>query len=327
VVTLKNAIMSNTKVILITGASSGIGLVTARYLVQQGHHVYGTSRQPAQARADGFTLLALDVRSDDSIQNCVNTVIAEAGRLDVLINNAGFIGPGAASEELSLEQIKALFDTNFFGVIQMTNAVLPIMRQQGHGQIINLSSAAGLLTTPFFSVYAASKHALEGYTEGVRYEVRPFHIRVSLVEPGFLQTPIAQTIESPDRALEVYAARRQQAVALDCLSIQHGRDPIIVAQAIDRIIRSRSPRLRYAIGLDAQVMTTAKRLLPGKMVEHFISWLFLHGTEHQPKTSLTGLRRLFLGSRTADAAWRQTWRALALGAVAALIFGLWRNRK
>jgi NAD(P)-dependent dehydrogenase (short-subunit alcohol dehydrogenase family) len=319
--------MSQSKVVLITGASSGIGLVTARYLAQQGHHVYGTSRRPT-AQADGFRLLPLDVRSIESIQACANTVIAKAGRLDVLINNAGFIGPGAASEELSLDQIKALFDTNFFGVVQMVNAVLPIMRQQGVGQIINLSSAAGLLTTPpFFSMYSASKHALEAYTEGLRYEVRPFHIRVSLVEPGYFRTPISQTIELPDRAVEVYAARRQQAVTLDRLSIQQGRDPIIIARLIERIVYSRSPRLRYVVGLDAQVMTIAQRLLPFALVEHFIEWLFLHGAEQQPNTSLTGLRRLFLDSRTADAAWRQTWLAVALGAFAAVIFGLRRNRQ
>jgi NAD(P)-dependent dehydrogenase (short-subunit alcohol dehydrogenase family) len=320
--------MPATKVVLITGASSGIGLITAQYLARQGHRVYGTSRNPAQAQADGFTLLPLDVRSAESIQACVNTVIAEAGCLDVLINNAGFIGPGAASEELSLDQIKALFETNFFGVVQMINAALPIFRQQAGGQIINLSSAAGLLTTPpFFSVYSASKHALEAYTEGLRYEVRPFHIYVSLVEPGYIQTPIAQTIELPDRAVDVYAVRRQQAITLDRLGIQHGRDPIHVAQRIDRIIRSRSPRLRYVVGLDAQMMTTAKRLLPFGWLERFVEWLFLHGAERQPVTALTGLRRLMLDSRVADAAWRQTWLALEVGAAATLIFGLWRKLK
>jgi NAD(P)-dependent dehydrogenase (short-subunit alcohol dehydrogenase family) len=320
--------MPHAKVILITGASSGIGLVTARYLAQRGQRVYGTSRCPAQAQADGFTLLPLDVRSAESVQACVGTVIAEAGRLDVLVNNAGFIGPGAASEELSLAQIKALFETNFFGVVQMINAVLPLFRQQGSGQIINLSSAAGVLTTPpFFSVYAASKHALKAYTEGLRYEVRPFHIRVSLVEPGYIQTPITQTIETPDRIVAAYAARRQQATTLDRLGIQAGRDPLIVAQTIARIMDCRSPRLRYVVGLDAQVMTTSSRLLPFALVERYIEWLFLHDAKHQPATSLTGLRRLHLDSRVADAAWRQMWLGLAVGVVAALIFGLWRKRK
>ncbi len=319
--------MSSNKVVLITGASSGIGLVTARYLAQQGYRVFGTSRRPTQAEANGFTLLPLDVRSAESIQACLQTIIAQTGRLDVLINNAGFIGPGAASEELSVTQVKALFETNFFGVIQMINAVLPLMRQQGGGQIINLSSAAGRLTTPpFFGVYAASKHALEGYTEGLRYEVQPFNIRVSLVEPGYFKTSIAQTIETPDRALEVYQARREQAATLDRLSIQAGRDPIDVAQTIAQIMRGRLPRLRYVVGLDAQVMITAKRLLPFAFVEKYITWLFLHDAERRPVTSLSGLRHLFLNSRVADAAWRQAWLALALGAGVTLIFKLWRKK-
>jgi NAD(P)-dependent dehydrogenase (short-subunit alcohol dehydrogenase family) len=320
--------MPHSKVILITGASSGIGLVTAQHLAQQGYRVFGTSRNPTQTQTVGFTLLPLDVRSEESIQACLQMIMAQAGRLDVLINNAGFIGPGAASEELSLEQIKALFETNFFGVVQMINAVLPHFRQQGGGQIINLSSAAGLLTTPpFFSVYSASKHALEAYTEGLRYEVRPFNIRVSLVEPGYFQTNIAQTIELPDRALDVYAVRRQQAVTLDRLGIQAGRDPILIAQLIAQIIRGRSPRLRYAVGLDAQFMTTAKRLLPFTLVERFVERLFLYDAERLPATSLTGLRRRVLDSRVADAAWQQTWLALAGGAAIALIFGLLRKKK
>ncbi len=315
--------MFQSKVILITGASSGIGLATARYLAQQGYCVFGTSRHPDQTQADSFTLLSLDVRSEESIRACLRMIIAQAGRLDVLINNAGFIGPGAASEELSLPQIRALFETNFFGVMQMTNAVLPIMRQQGSGQIINLSSAAGLLTTPpFFGAYSASKYALEGYTEGLRYEVKPFNIRVSLVEPGYFKTAIVQTIETPDRPLEVYAARRQQAAEIDQLALQAGRDPILVAQTIAQIIRSRSPRLRYGVGIDAQVMTTAKRLLPFALVERFITRLFLHDAERRPTTSLTGLRRRFLDSSVADVAWRQTWVALICGVAAVMILGL-----
>jgi NAD(P)-dependent dehydrogenase (short-subunit alcohol dehydrogenase family) len=319
--------MSSNKVVLITGASSGIGLVTARYLAQQGYCVFGTSRgtsgHPAQTQVDGFTLLPLDVRSAESIENCIRAIMARAGRIDVLINNAGVIGPGAAIEELSLEQVRALFETNFFGVVQMTNAVLPLLRQQGGGRIINLSSAAGLLTTPpFFAMYAASKHALEGYTEGLRYEVQSFRIHVSLVEPGYFATNIAQTIEAPEHALDIYAPRRQQAITLDRLGICAGRDPIIVAQTIAHILHSRSPRLRYVVGLDAQVMTTAKRLLPFVLLERYIHWLFLAGAERQPATTLTGLRRLFLESRVADAAWRQTWLAVGLGALLAVLIGV-----
>jgi NAD(P)-dependent dehydrogenase (short-subunit alcohol dehydrogenase family) len=313
--------------VLITGASSGIGLITARHLAQQGYRVFGTSRNPTQAQCAGFTLLPLDVRCAESIQACLQTIMAQAGRLDVLINNAGYIGPGAASEELSLEQVRALFDTNFFGVVQVTNAVLPLLRQQGGGQIINLSSAGGLLTIPpFFTMYAASKHALEGYTEGLRYEVRPLRIRVSLVEPGYFATNIARTIEAPERFLDAYAPRRQQAITLDRLGICAGRDPMMVAQTIAHILQCRSPRLRYVVGLDAQVMTTAKRLLPFALLERYVHWLFLAGAERQPATTLTGLRRLVLDSRVADAAWRQTWLAVGMGALLAAFIGL-RGRR
>ena len=127
--------------------------------------------------------------------------------------------------------------------------------------------------------------------------------------------------------MEAYSARRRQAATLDQLGLQSARDPILVARTITQIIHSRSPRLRYVVGLDAQVMITAKRLLPFTFVERFITWLFLDGAESRPATALTGLRRLFLDSRTADAAWRQTWLTLALGAAAAMGLGLWRKQK
>jgi NAD(P)-dependent dehydrogenase (short-subunit alcohol dehydrogenase family) len=319
---------ASTHVVLITGASSGLGFITAQYLAQQGYRVFGTSRHPAQAQADGLTLLPLDVRSQESIQTCLQMIMTQAGHLDVLINNAGFIGPAAASEEVSQEQLKALFETNFFGVVQMTNAVLSLFRRQDSGQIINVSSVAGLLTAPpFFGVYSASKHALEAYTEGLRYEVRPFNIRVSLIEPGYFRTNILQTIATPDRPVAAYAARRQQAATLEHLCVQQGRDPILVAHKIAHLIHNPSPCLRYVVGLDAQVMTTAKRVLPFEFVERYLSWLFLNGADRQPATTLTGLRSLFLDSRVADAAWRRTWLALALGVVAAMSIGLWRKRK
>lgn len=314
--------MPEQKVILITGASSGLGQVTAQYLAQQGHRVFGTSRNPAQAQAVGFTMLPLDVRSLDSIQACLQTIADQAERLDVLINNAGFIGPAAAFEEMSLAQIKSLFETNFFGVIQMTNAVLPGMRRQGSGQIINVSSAAGLMPMPLFTgAYVASKHALEGYTEELRLEVRPFNIRVSLIEPGYFKTNITQSAQPPERALEAYTVQRQQALEVDQSSIELGRDPRLVAQAIARAVHSRSPRLRYAVGLDAAVMTMAKRVLPDALFERIIIDVFLANT-----APARALRSIVLDTRKADALWRSTWLALALSAAAALIVGARRKK-
>jgi hypothetical protein len=223
--------------------------------------------------------------------------------------------------------VKALFETNLFGVMQMTNAVLPFFRRQSGGQIINLSSAAGLLTTPpFFGVYSASKHALEGYTEGLRYEVQPFNIRVSLVEPGYFKTAIVQTIETPDRPLEVYAARRQQAATLDRLSLQAGRDPICVAQTIAQIIRSRTPRLRLRGGTRCASGDHCQAPVALAVVEHYITWLFLDGAERRPVTSLTGLPAF---SSTARGRCGVASNVVRSGSEAAttLIFGLWRKQK
>ena len=181
--------MSNQKVVLITGASSGVGQSTARLLSQKGYKVFGTSRNPASAEAiPAVEMLALDVRSDDSVAACVKAVTNEAGRIDVLVNNAAYELAGAL-EETSMDEAKTQFETNFFGVIRMVKAVLPSMRQQKQGQIINVSSLSGVSSIPFMGIYSASKFALEGYTEALRLEVNPFNIHVSLTEAGFLKTP------------------------------------------------------------------------------------------------------------------------------------------
>src|SRR5215813_2912337 len=182
--------MSNQKVVLITGASSGVGQATARLLSENGYRVFGTSRNPAGARAiPTVEMLALDVRSDASVSACVTAVVKQAGRVDVLVNNAAYELAGAL-EEISLEEAKAQFETNFFGVVRMVKAVLPSMRQQRQGQIINVSSFSGLSAIPFLGIYSASKFALEGYTEALRMELKPFDIHVSLTEAAFLKTPM-----------------------------------------------------------------------------------------------------------------------------------------
>src|SRR5262245_42134787 len=182
--------MDDQKVVLITGASSGVGQSTARLLSQSGYRVFGTSRNPAAAKAiPDVQMFALDVRSDASVSACVTAVANQAGRIDVLVNNADYEMAGAL-EETSLEETKAQFETNFFGVVRIVQAVLPSMRRQKEGRIINVSSLSGVSSIPFMGIYSASKFALEGYTEALRMELRPFNIHVSLTEAGFLKTPM-----------------------------------------------------------------------------------------------------------------------------------------
>src|SRR5262245_27445041 len=181
---------SNQKVILITGASSGVGQSTARLLSRKGYKIFGTSRNPANAEAiPDVEMLPLDVRSDDSVAACLKAVADEAGRIDVLVNNAAYELAGAI-EEISIDEAKAQFETNFFGAVRMVQAVLPSMRQHKQAQIINVSSLSGVSSIPFMGIYSASKFALEGYTEALRMEVAPLNIHVSLTEAGFLKTPM-----------------------------------------------------------------------------------------------------------------------------------------
>src|SRR5438270_1177989 len=173
------------RVALVTGASSGIGEASARALLGSGFTVYGTSRSAvAGDERDGVVFLPLDVTDDESVAAAVREVLDRSGRIDVLVNNAG-LGVAGAAEESSVEQARALFETNLFGSIRMTRAVLPHMREQRSGRIINVSSIVGLIPVPYMALYASSKHALEGYSESVDHEVREHGVRVLLVEPGF----------------------------------------------------------------------------------------------------------------------------------------------
>ena len=224
--------MSNQRVVLITGASSGVGQSTARLLSQRGHTVFGTSRNAASSAAiPGVEMLPLDVRADDSVQACVEAVRRRCGQLDVLINNAGYELAGAV-EELSLQEAETQFETNFFGVIRMVNAVLPSMRQQKRGHIINVGSLSGLSAIPFLGIYSASKFALEGYTEALRHEVKPFNIHVSLTEAGFLKTPMMSHRQGAANRLTEYDPWRQRALTAIRGYEEKGPGPEAVAETL-----------------------------------------------------------------------------------------------
>src|SRR5215210_493926 len=182
-----NGTHENRQVAIVTGASAGIGAATARALHAAGYRVFGTYRKAPASRVAGVEYLVLDVTSDESAKAAVAQVLDQAGRIDLLVNNAG-VGLVGGAEESSIEQAKSLFDVNLFGVIRMTNAVLPIMRRQGSGRIVNISSVMGLIPAPFMALYSASKHALEGYSESLDHEIRGSGIRVVLVEPAYTRT-------------------------------------------------------------------------------------------------------------------------------------------
>ena len=189
-----------TETALVTGASSGIGKATAERLAEAGYKVYGTSRRGAQEGQRPFQMLALDVTSDDSVEAAVSEVMRLEGRIDLLVNNAGFSVAPAGAEESSIEQARAIFDTNFFGIVRMTRAVVPHMRRQGGGRIINIGSVLGFLPAPYMALYAATKHAIEGYSESLDHELRTRGIRVSVIEPAYTRTPFEANCWSPTRS-------------------------------------------------------------------------------------------------------------------------------
>src|SRR3954464_10241687 len=196
------------KIALVTGASSGIGQATAERLANAGYKVFGTSGRGAQRGKQAFEMMPLDVTSDASVEAAVGEVIRREGRIDLLVNNAGFgVAPGGA-EESSIEQARAIFETNFFGLVRMTRAVVPHMRRQRSGRIINIGSVLGLLPMPYGALYAATKHAVEGYSESLDHELRTRGIRVVVIEPAYTKTKFDANLLAPDAKLDEYREAR-----------------------------------------------------------------------------------------------------------------------
>lgn len=260
--------MSKTErgVALVTGASSGIGLATARALRRDGYRVFGTSRKAMADTSDGVTMLVCDVTDDGSVQNLVDDVVSRAGRIDLLVNNAG-IGLLGGAEESSAVQAKALFDVNVFGVLRMTNAILPVMRRQRKGRIINLSSILGLIPAPYNALYASTKHAIEGYSESLDHEVRTQGIRVILVEPGVTRTAFEENITRPDHPLPIYDTVRADAEKFMREIVERGDAPEVVAQAVVRAANAATPRRRYTAGKAAGQVRFIRRFLPESFVD------------------------------------------------------------
>jgi NAD(P)-dependent dehydrogenase (short-subunit alcohol dehydrogenase family) len=260
--------MSEKRVVLVTGVTSGIGAATASLLSEQGFRVFGTMRKlgGSSTGLKNTVLVQLDVRDAESVRSCLRTVLDLAGRIDALVNNAGHSLIGS-SEETSIEESKELFETNFFGVLRMVQAVLPFMREQRSGRIINLSSVVGFLPAPYMGIYSASKHALEGYSESLDHEVRQFGIRVSVVEPGFTRTNLDQNGQLASQHLEVYATERDRAREAVRANIAQGENPAKVAAVVSEALRSRSPQRRYPVGREAKFLSVLKKLAPAQLLD------------------------------------------------------------
>jgi short-subunit dehydrogenase len=259
------------KVVLITGGSTGIGYAIGAYLHDKGFRVVGTSRTPANYPNPLFQLLKMDVKDGQSIQNVINQVIADYGVIDVLINNAG-VGITGPLEELPETEIKANFETNFFGPIAVMKAVLPSMRQQKSGLIINITSIAGYMGLPYRSIYSATKGALELITESLRMEVKPFGILITNVAPGDFATNIASNrFHAPVQKGSAYEASYGKSVSLLNQHVDSGSNPLQMAEAVYAIIQTKQPKIHYKVGsLMQKFSVVLKRILPDKLFERLL---------------------------------------------------------
>jgi NAD(P)-dependent dehydrogenase (short-subunit alcohol dehydrogenase family) len=257
-------------VAVVTGSTGGIGLATSLALARNGYLTYATMRNLAkhdsvQSVADKqhlpIRVLQLDVTDGNSIKSAIQSILSENGRIDLLVNNAGY-GLRGAFEDIGIDEIKAQYDTNLYGVIRVTQEVLPIMRKQGSGRIINISSGAGRFGFPGGSAYVSSKFALEGLTESMAYELEQFGIKTVLVEPGFVRTNfgdnmvIAQKAQDPNSP---YSQMMQMMSSIRGKMLENASDADLVAEVVVEAATAKEPNLRYLAGKDVQQMVAAKK--------------------------------------------------------------------
>lgn len=265
------------KVVLITGASSGIGKAVAERLTGEGFRVYGTSRkiEPGQIAEvsilpDGssFKMIHLDVTRDDSVQQAVDMVYKAEGRIDVLINNAGF-GIAGALELTNPEEVQKQLDTNFLGVIRMCRAVLPVMRHQKDGRIINIGSVMGIFSIQYQSIYSVSKFAMEALTEALRIEVKPFGIKVSVVQAGDTHTGFVREFATATKDDRIYHERFTKSIEGAVKAEHNGHKPEVVAGVVSRMIAKKNPPVRMTVGY-YKILRFIKRLVPDRLVEFVV---------------------------------------------------------
>ncbi|QRK06502.1 SDR family oxidoreductase [Archangium violaceum] len=259
------------KVVLVTGASSGIGRACAELLSARGHTVYGTSRKPSPAPT-GYRMLELDVTREESVQKGVSTVLEEQGHVDVVVNNAGYALAGPI-EETSMEEARRQLDTNFFGVLRVCHAVLPSMRARGSGLIVNVSSLGGVVGLPFQGLYSASKFALEGLTESLRQEVASFGIQVTSLQPGDVRTPITENRVRVQRCGPDSPYRSAFETALGIIEKEEraGAPVELVARRLLELVDRKQVGVRYSVGhLSQRLLTSTKAFLPARLFERIL---------------------------------------------------------
>ena len=255
------------KTALVTGASSGIGEATAERLALAGYKVYGTSRRRAPVGQRSFEMLPLDVTGDESVAAAVREVLRLDGRIDLLVNNAGFSIAPAGAEESSMEQARSIFETNFFGMVRMTCAVVPHMRRQGGGRIINIGSVLGFLPAPYMALYAATKHAIEGYSESLDHELRTRGIRVSIIEPAYTKTQFDANLREANAKLDEYREVRAAMGKRLTEALAAVDEPGIVADVVLEAASAARPKLRYTAGRVAGRVRLLRRFAPAGLLD------------------------------------------------------------
>ena len=271
---------------MVTGGSSGIGRAIAEVLAEAGHLVFATSRDPSRVKAPpGVSMLPLDVRSDESARECVDGVFAAASRIDVLVNNAGYTLAGAI-EEATLAEAQSLFETNVFGVVRMTRLALPVMRRQRSGHIVNISSGLARVRPPYIGFYAASKCAVEGYSEALWHELRPLGIHVSVVAPGYVATNIESAAARGSERIDAYEPWRGRALGVIHRRLAAGRDPRHVAERVGFLVASGAPAFYVPVGWDARTLSALRRVLPQAAYRRVVRTLFRVGSGAPPPRAL-----------------------------------------
>lgn len=266
------------KVALVTGSSSGIGYETSLALAREGYFTYATMRdlkkeavikKIAEEENLPLKVIELDVDNDDSVQNAVKTIIEEKQRIDVLVNNAGW-GIWGTAEDVSIEEFRAQFETNFFSVVRMIQKVAPIMRKQGTGDIVNISSIAGRIGFPVSTAYISSKFAIEGLSESLRYELGPFGIDVIIIEPGVIKTNFFDSMKTAKKADDAYKEITEKVISGVKMMAEMGTPPKEVANVIIKSLKEEKPLPRYVVGNDAAMFLEAKKMKTDIEFENYL---------------------------------------------------------